>query len=334
MSDANEAALDWPLEDGRPGREVWYGIVATRDASAAFWYRFTLLSTAGGHREARLWAALTTREGASPFASQRWELDELDVQADPFALGFGEAQLTSGSARGEISGPPEAEWVLAYEPDAFTFTPLRSRRLTDLLARFAGTGRHWSRNQSVSVDGRARVGATEVTFEQAPGHQGHTVGALPPETWTWVHCNAFDEADEDVSLEALDVDGRLSVCLRRGERVHEVNRLKHVLFSNETQANEPGHWRFTAAGDGIELAATIKAPGRWQRVAYCAGDETLRYNAHCSLATARLTYDPDDGRKRALESDRARVEWGNVEPPIEGDYEPDWKRELGRGPDA
>lgn len=330
MSDANEAALDWPLEAGRPGREVWYGIVATQDASAAFWFRYSLLSTTGGHREARLWAALTDREGSSAFASQHWDLDELDLQADPFALSFGEAELTSGSARGEVPGEPGAEWVLAYEPDPFTFTPLRSRRLTDLLARFAGTGRHWSRNQSLLVDGTARVGDTEVGFEQAPGHQGHTVGAFPPQTWTWVHCNAFDEADEDLSLEALDVDGRLSVCLRRGERVHELNRLKHVLWSNETQTNEVRRWRFSARGDGVELEATITAPGHWQRVAYCAGDETLRYNAHCSLAEARLTYDPEDGPRRAVESDQARVEWGRAQPPLEGNYEPDWDRVLGR----
>lgn len=323
MGDANDPVLAWPLDRGEPGREVWYGLVTERDASVAFWYRYTLLSTTGGHREARLWAALTQREGASAFATHAWPLETLTARQDPFALSFGPGELTSASALGTIPAEPGAGWSLTYEPDTYTFTPLRSQHLTRLLARLAGTGQHWSRNQSLLVDGTASVGEASATFEQAPGHQGHTVGTSPPEAWTWMHCNAF-ETDEPVCLEALDVDGRLSVCLRQGEEVHALDRLAHVLWTNRTRTNEPGDWRFTARGDGVELTAELSVPEGWQRVAYAAGDEQLSYNAHASLADLSLTYRRDGRGKRTLESPAARVEWGRRDPPIPGVYRPDW----------
>ena len=54
MADDNPPVLGWPLDPGERGREVWYGLVGSRDGSVAFWYRYTLLSTVDGRREGRL----------------------------------------------------------------------------------------------------------------------------------------------------------------------------------------------------------------------------------------------------------------------------------------
>lgn len=318
--DRNAPVLDWPLAEGEPGREVWYGLVGPRDGSAAFWYRYTLLSRTDGYREGRLWAALTDREGASTFASESFGFGEVRPSGEPFSLTVGPGELTSSSAEGEVG---EVSWDLAYEPDDYTFTPLRSRRLTDLLSAVAGTGKHWSRNESLRVDGEVTVGDRTVEFDGAPGHQGHTLGSDPPEEWTWVQCNAF--GDESVALEALNLDGNLSVCLRRDGGVHALNRVHHVLLNNGTDHLAPGEWRFHAEGDGVELTASVEAdPDHYQRVAYCAPDGSLRYNAHCSVSSVSLSYEVG-ARRNSVESEAGRAEWVGTEPPVAGSYGPEWE---------
>ncbi|MFC7226464.1 tocopherol cyclase family protein [Salinirubellus salinus] len=325
MSDPNAPVLDWPLATGERGREVWYGLVGPRDGSRAFWYRYTLLSTAGGRREGRVWAALTDGEN-SRFVSRSFPLGVVHRRDDPFALEVGDAdtggELTSSSAWGAL--PEEGvSWDLEHDPDEYVFTPLRSQTLTALLGALVDAGSHWSRNESVLTSGTVTVGDHTVAFDEAPGHQGHTVGTYPPERWRWVQCNGFE--DPALSLEALDLDGTLSVLFRRGDEVYPLNRLVHVLRNNRTLRDDVGHWRFRASGEGVELTATVRAdPAHWQPVAYCAPDETLRYNAHCSVSDVTLTYEVADEGPVTVESPAGRAEWVGSEPPISGEYRPAW----------
>ncbi len=324
----NGPVHDWPLAAGAPGREVWYSLVSAPDGSVALWYRYTLLSTADGYREGRLWAALTDREspGASTFVSESVDLSSTRVTGDPFELTVGDGRLRSDTATGSVGG---VAWDLEYEPDVYAFTPLRSRNLTDLLYRVAGTGKHWSRNQSVAMTGEVSVGDRTIHLDDAPGHQGHTVTQVtPPDDWTWVQCNDFAENDSAV-LEALRLDDTLSVCLRIDGDVYPLNRLHHVHplspLANSVEHDEVGTWQFGAAGEGVELRATVEAdPDCWQHVTYRVPDDTLRYNAHCSLASLTVTYSRDGGGTRTLTSDTARVEWVGTEPPRDGEYRPDW----------
>jgi hypothetical protein len=319
MSDPNTPVLGWPLAPGERGREVWYGLVGPRDGSRAFWYRYTLLSTDSARREGRLWAAVTDPGGGSTFASESYAFDEVRATGRPFSLDIGPGELTSASAEGGVG---DVSWSLSYDPDHYVFTPLRSQRLTDLLSRLAGTGKHWSRNEAVRVDGHVTVGNRRIEFEGAPGHQGHTLGSDPPEEWTWVQCNAF--GDESVALEALNLDGNLSVCFRRDGETYPLNRVHHVLLNNRTEENEVGRWRFHAGGEGIDLSATVEAdPDHYQRVTYCAPDDGLRYNAHCSVSSLEVAVEAD-GQRTVYESDAARAEWVGTEPPVAGDYQPTW----------
>lgn len=320
--DPNAPVLDWPLPRGERGREVWYGLAGPADGSAAFWYRYTLLSTAGGRREARLWAAVTD-DGASTFVSDSYAPADVALAGDPFRYDVGDGELTSASARGDLG---DVAWDLRYDPDEYAFTPLRSARLTDLLSLVADTGKHWSRNESIRVGGEVTVGDRTLTFDGVPGHQGHTLGASPPERWTWVQCNGFE--DESVALECLNLDGRLSMCLRRDGAVHALNRLRDVAGprASRTERLEPGRWRFSGAGEGVDLTATVEAdPDHWQRVAYMTPDDTLRYNAHCSVSSVTLEYRIDGGEIRTLESDAGRAEWVDTEKPVPGDYLPRWE---------
>ncbi len=327
--DPNVPDAAWPLDAGEPGREVWYSLVSPRDGSAAFWYRYTLLSTESGYQEGRLWAALTDRDEPerSSFVSAAHPLSDCRAEGDPFELTIGDAVLTSSSAEGAVE---DVAWDLAYDPDTYAFTPLRSQNLTSVLATVLGTGKHWSRNQSVSMSGDVTVGDRTIELEDAAGHQGHTVSSTsPPEEWTWVQCNDFAEDDSAV-LEALRLDDKLSLCFRVDGEVYPLNRVKDVLpFSpsaNEIQHDEVGHWRFRGEGEGLELKATVESPDdHWQTVAYMAPDDTLRYNAHCSLSDLTVTYSVDGGPTETITSDAARAEWVSTEPPVEGEYQPEWE---------
>lgn len=326
--DPNEPVMEWPLAVGEPGREVWYSLVSPRDASVAFWYRYTLLSTEDGRQEGRLWAALTDRETPenSTFVSEAFAFEDVWPDSDPFELTIGDGILTSSSASGSIG---EVSWDLEYDPDTYAFTPLRSETLTDILSKTIGTGKHWSRNESVFMSGEITVGDRTIELEDAPGHQGHTLSSEPPEEWTWAQCNDFAE-DETAVLEALRLDDNLSLCFRLDGEVYPLNRMKDVLpwspSSNRVLHDEPGHWRFRGEGEGIEIQATVEADtNHWQTVSYMSPDDSLRYNAHCSLSELTVTYSVDGGPATTITSDAARAEWVNTEPPIEGTYLPEWE---------
>lgn len=327
MPAPNDPRLDWPLAEGTPGREIWYTLVAHPDRDLAFWYRFTLLSTASGHREGRLWAALTDRErpDRSCFTTRTLPPSAIESGVDPFVLVLGDAQQTDRGAHGHIPADgddPEVSWQFGYSPDEEVFTPLWSPRLTHLLARVANTGKHWSANQSIRMTGTVRVDGQPIDFTDAPGHQGHTLSSSPPERVTWVNCNAFE--DDDVVLEALNVGGTLSICLRRDGDTHHLNRLRDVAWRNRTTDLEPGTWSFTGQGQGVDLEATVEADrDHWQRVAYRAPDDSLRYNAHSTLSSVELSFETADD-VRTVVSNRGRAEWIEAEPPIPGDYRPTW----------
>jgi hypothetical protein len=318
----NEPHFDWILDEGERGREVWYSLVTDTEKGVAFWYRYTLLSTDSGHREARLWAGLTGCEGDDFLTTRRYPVDEVSFDT-LFSLSFGDAQLTDSSAEGELETPEgDANWSLEYETDDTTFTPLRSEKLTDFAEKFLGSGRHWSANQSVSMDGELEVGGTVYEFDSAPGHQGHTVGETSPDGWSWLHCNCFD--DSDAVIEILNVEGKTSLCFRRDGEVYMLNRLKDVVgpLANETVENQPGKWRLRAKGEGVKLDVRVGVDSdeKWRKAAYLTPDDTSRYVAHSSLSSVEVTYRTRDGDgwspRRTLESDAARAEWAGKTPPV------------------
>jgi hypothetical protein len=330
---ANESVYDWPVTPGEPAREVWYGLVTHRVRPLALWFRYTLDSETDGEQTGRLWAAVTDREGAMSVGVRTLPvtLTDATIETAPFRLSFDEeTRLQTDAASGAISGESDDErdvtWDLSLVPDAAPFTPLRSEWLTSAAVSLLGTGRHWSANQTTRATGSMTVGGETVTFDDAPAHQGHTVGRDIATDWQWLHCNSF--TDGELAIEALRTRGRTSICLRRGQTGDRfrLNRLHHVVgpLANETTDVAPGRWTFSGRGDGVELHATVEADtDHWQRVSYRAPDGSLRYVAHCSLSGLELSYRVAGAQGwRTVESDRARAEWAETSPPVEGHYPP------------
>ncbi|MFB6180110.1 MAG: hypothetical protein ABEI77_10355 [Halorientalis sp.] len=332
----NVPVFDWPLDPGSPGREVWYGFATAQDRPLALWYRYTLVSTMGDHQEARCWVAVSDGAGRlSTFGTHAVPLGQVTIQHTPFEIAVGTAgTIRDGRVTGRVeTGPGTVSWDLQHDPDAVTFTPLRSPVLTDLASRVLGTGHHWSVNQSVRVSGTITVGDERIEVSNGTGHQGHTVGRSTPDRWHWVHCNGF--GDDHLAVEALDLDGTLSVCLRTAERTHQLNRVSHLAgpFSNRTVDSSPGTWTFLGRGDGAQVRCRVAADSaHWQRAAYRCPDDSRRYNAHCSLSYVELEYRTNDADGwsdwQQATSDTGRAEWVDSEPPIDGQYLPaDWSIE-------
>jgi hypothetical protein len=311
MVNRNAKISSWPAS---PAREVWYGYVG--DELRVLWYRYTLLSTEEGFREARVWAGYSDHDGNKQFSSQGFGTGAVTTTDEPFSLDIAGNGLTDRSAVGLLD---TIDWDLTWTLDDVTFTPLRNRLLTTAVDRVWGTGRHESVNESVRVDGEVTIDDEQVEFTSAAGTQGHTVGATPPKEWRWMQCGAFP--DPTVSIEALSVGGRLSVCFRHNRQVYQLNRVQDLVgCANTTEYDRPGHWSFRAAGDGVRLSVMVRADtDHWQRVTYRTPDGK-RYNAHCPLSTVRLKYAYDD-QTRTIESSGGRAEWVGTEQPIEGEYQ-------------
>ncbi len=327
QDDDNRPWFEWPVPAGSPAREVWYGLVTHPDRPLALWVRYTLVSTTQGHREARVWGGLTDGESdRTCFGTSGRRLDALSLTDDPFTVAVdGIGRLSSGGATGRVGTDAGVlEWDLGHEPDPVTFAPLRSRRLTGLATRVLGTGRHWSRNQTIRTSGTVTLDGEPVSFEDAPAHQGHTVGRSTPKQWRWVHCNTLEGK---WAVEALDVADRLAICLRTPAGVHRLNRLHHVVgpWASETIDVAPGRWRFRGSGDGARVECTVRADtDHWQRVAYLCPDGSQRYNAHCSLTSVEGRVDtPATAGWVEVSSDRGRAEWVGTAPPITGAYRPE-----------
>lgn len=310
MDGRNAKESSWPAS---PAREVWYGYVG--DEFRVLWYQYVLLST-GNIREARVWAGYNERNGESKIVSQGFGTGAMTTTDQPFSLDIAGNELTDRSASGSLDA---IDWDLRWEGDDVTFTPLRSQWLTRAIDWISGIGRHASVNGAVRVNGTVTVDGEEQEFTNAAGNQGHAVGTQPTE-WQWMQCGTFP--DPTVSIEALSIDGRLSICFRHDEQVYLLNRIQHLVgpCANVTEYDRPGHWSFRAVGDGVQLSAMVRAdPDQWQRVCYRTPDGK-RYNAHCPLSTVRLQYTYDD-QTRTVESSGGRVEWVGTEPPIDGEYQ-------------
>lgn len=331
-ADDNAPFFDWP-DPEEPAREVWYTVVSHPDEPVAFWHRYTLVSTDDGD-EARVWGALTDarEDGAHVFRTEQYDLEAIDLEPAPFALGIGEGNLLrSDAAVGSLEG---LEWSFEHTPDDLTFSPIRDEELMLQAAESMGTGVHWSANQSVAMHGEVTVDGTTIAFDGAPGHQGHTAGPNAPTDWAWVHCNDFDGAatassgggdasgEPAVALEALSLEGRVPVCLRLPGETHLLNRQAQVFGDVvETETNEPGRWTFSGATEDVSFDVDVTVDGDWHQVSYLTPDGSLRYNAHSTLATVELTVRTDDV-ERTYRSDAARAEWVSDERPLPGEYPP------------
>jgi len=113
----------------------------------------------------------------------------------------------------------------------------------------------------------------------------------PPDDRTWVQCNDLAQNDSATleglywTTNSLSVSEPTASCTRSTATGMSIR----PPWANKVEHDEVGTWQFQAAGEGVQLRATVEAtPDCWQHVTCKLPDDSLRYNAltvvgHCHL---------------------------------------------------
>lgn len=249
---------------------------------------------------AEAWAVAFDRERghvatktAVPLDRARFARGTLDVEVDG-------CELSLGRARGEIaSGARRLAWNLAVGPErsapivhlsktALYDAPLPSSKLVTPLADARVSG-------AVRVDRGDGSDVEDWNVAAWPAMVGHNWGRSHPRLYAWVHCNAWDDA-EDLTLEA--VSGRVrvgpvlspmatAVFVRWKGRQWDLNA-RELLGKNRGSISMR-RWEATAAGKGIDVRAELGAEtDDFVGLHYPNPSGAMTYCLNTKLARARL----------------------------------------------
>jgi hypothetical protein len=270
MDTAEANRMRWEFQRGH--YEVWYATLSHLATRTGFWIRYTLEAPLEGHGEpyAQLWFARFDRERPERTfgVNEKWSIGELRHESTPFAVRIGESELTSASARGQVSGDGhtaswELRWTPAETPHLHLPAPLYKASFADTLVL--------APNLNVAARGVITVDGERYQLDGDPLGQSHLWGRKHAYSWAWSHCNGFD-GERGAALETL------SVRLKRGPLV-----LPKLTLISLTLDGEPHEVHF-------------REP--WQLPLARSDYGTGRYHLHAANAEfkieAELTCRPED----------------------------------------
>jgi hypothetical protein len=249
---------------------------------------------------AEAWAVAFDRERghvatktAVPLASARFARGTLDVEVDGCELSLGRARgaLATGTRRlgWDLAVGPERASPIVHLPKASlyeaAFPP--SKLVTPLAdARVSG---------AVQVDRGDGSPPEEWSVASWPAMIGHNWGRSHARLYAWVHCNAWDDA-EDLVFEAVSARVRMgpvlspmatAVFVRYQGRSWDLNARE--LFGGNRGAISMRRWEATAAGQGIDVRAELGAEtDDLVGLHYANPSGAMTYCLNTKLARARL----------------------------------------------
>jgi hypothetical protein len=286
----------WFLKANEPGgrRAIWLkNTVFARPPSAD--RRHALVPPM-----AEAWAIAFDRERGHvatktsvPLDRARFARGTLDVEVDG-------CELSLGRARGDIaSGTRRVGWDLEVGPErASPVLHLPRRSLYD--ASFP-TSKLVTPLMDGRVTGSVRVdrgdGAAPEDWNVAawPAMVGHNWGRSHPRLYAWVHCNAWDDA-EDLAFEAVSARVRMgpvlspmgtAVFVRWKGQSWDLNA-RELLGQNRGSISLR-RWEVTAAGQGLDVRAELSAEtDDLVGLHYPNPSGAMTYCLNTKLARARL----------------------------------------------
>jgi hypothetical protein len=288
----NAPLVQWPC--AAPRYENWYALVNHPTRRWAFWWRYTLLTTSTGVREARVWAVPV--DGDDPkgthVLTQLLPLDAFKHTADPFRLTFGDAGvLEHGHMAGRVvQDGNTVEWDLSFPPSPVTIQTVGSP-----LWRAVVRPPNRSPNSAVRISGHVTINGTRVALSNAPGHQGHIGANKTAPGWVWGRAGGFEQ-DPDAYFEGLMGKklGRDAISFHVGAlgKDFHLNSITQLLGSNHTQFSL-GQWQMDGQQDRRKLQVTVNAVGQEPvKVRYLATDGTHRFNCMFPLASCAVNITP------------------------------------------
>lgn len=198
-----------------------------------------------------------------PFSTARFAKGTLDVEVDGCELSLGRARgaIASGSRRigWDLEVGPERASPILHLPSVSLYEgAFPSTKLLSPLADARVQG-------ALTVD-RGDGSAPEAwNVEQWPAMIGHNWGRAHARLYAWVHCNAWDDA-EDLAFEAVSARVRMGpvlspmatgVYVRYRGKSWDLNAGE--LFGKNRGSISLRRWEATARGQGLKVHADLAA---------------------------------------------------------------------------
>ncbi len=184
----------------RPFQEVWYLKLNDPGNQRALWLRFTLLVSHNGFkRVAETWAIFFQRNPAKDVTKtalkQTFSIENFSFRAiengGDGGIQIAQSELTPTSTKGSIQSKGNTiDWDLkmtANQAHSFNMVP-------EILSKIKVV-----KNTAVTVaedlrfTGTSKINGETVSWNLAPGMQGHLSGPKNGHSWTWGHCNCFTD---------------------------------------------------------------------------------------------------------------------------------------------
>ena len=317
----------WPASN--PQYENWYGLVNHPTRRFAFWFRYTLLSTSTGVREARVWAIPVDADEPKKIrvATQSLPMDSFRADHASGALSFGDAGLV---APGKISGAVRdaqggMEWDLSFSPSTTTFLPVASEWVRKLLT----SSSHRSPNSAIRISGHVTVNGERIDFKDASAHQGHTEGSRMQERWVWGRAGGF-ESDHDAAFEGVGIyragKKMCSFSVATQGQDFKLNTLSHLRGpalgllgrGNKTEW-EPGTWRMEGGLQRRKIVVNVNATGMVPtKVRYMDTNGEPKFISMFPLASCAVSITPSiaggNVSSTLLSKGRANMEFSSPTP--------------------
>ncbi len=270
------------------GYEVWFLTFTERETGAGYWIRSTLRSATNGERGAGVWfARFDPAEPASTFGIHRRVAAPEAVPEDRFEVRLEGAEMRSGHAEGAVAaGGHSARWRLSYPTGEPTY-----RMLPDVMYRggIAPT-KPYSPNPSTKITGTMEVDGESFEVRDAPGQQGHLVGARHAMRWAWAQCGDF-EGEETVvhALTATTRRGPFTTPYLTSVGILWEGRWIRLTKLSRRRDFGLGTWRVDMESRRYRLTGRIEAPATaLLRARYEDPDGTPRYCHNTEIASCRL----------------------------------------------
>lgn len=288
--------------------ESWFLKATEPGGRRALWLRnavFARPSSADRSRApvppmAETWAVAFDRERGHvatktsvPLERARFARGTLDVEVDGCELSLGRARgaiATGGRRLGwDLAVGAERAAPIVHLPEAALYdAPFPTSKLVTPLAdaRVAG---------AVQVDRGDGSAAEEWDVASWPAMIGHHWGKSYARLYAWVHCNAWQDAD-DLTFEAVSARVRMgpmlspmgtAVFIRWKGRSWDLNARE--LFGKNRGSISMRRWEVSAAGKGIEVSAELAAEtDDFVGLHYPNPSGAMTYCLNTKLARARL----------------------------------------------
>ena len=274
----------------------------------ALWLKLTVLKRSVGRADtvAEAWAIafnLAEQPERHVALKQTWPFTEATIEQSCFFFKVGEVTWRHGASAGSLQDPRTGEritWDLTFRTD------LEGHRHLPYAWMYRGAvpkTKPMSPQIDTRFNGWVRVDDHETKVSNAPGMLGHNWGTQQAESWTWVHCNMWDEGDQDLVFEGITsrvkmgpiTSPQISVLHARvrGERV-DISGLTHLLRIRT--APDGLSWRFEGTRGDRRIAGYFSAvPERFVGVNYHDPDDRIVHCLNTKIADGEVTVSAREG---------------------------------------